>query len=108
MHRLESGVIVKLFTPQFINSNRACRKAILFLCVSQSVFGDQIFVNIQEGFALIYRLCLRSKDIFAEDGLHKSYLCCILLIRFIVLWLFHNKIRGSIFESFGNVGHKHN
>ena len=72
MHGLESGVIVKLFTPQFIKSKRACRKAILFLCVSQSVYGDQIFVNIQEGVALIYRLCLRTKDIFAEDVLRKS------------------------------------
>ena len=35
----------------------------LFLCGSQPVSGDQIFVNIQEGFALIYRLCLRNKNI---------------------------------------------
>ena len=33
-----------------------------------------IIVNIQEGFAVIYRLCLRNKNIFAEDFLHKSVL----------------------------------
>ena len=44
----------------------------LFLCESWSVSDDQIFVNIQEGFALIYRLCFRNKDIFAKDFLYKS------------------------------------
>ena len=28
--------------------------------------------------------------------LHKSYLCCILQIRFIILRLFHNEIQGNI------------
>ena len=42
----------------------------LFLCGRQSVSDGQIFVNIQEGFALFYRLCVRKKTfllkIFAQ------------------------------------------
>ena len=67
--------------------------------------GDQILVNIQERLALIYRLCLRNKDIFAEDFffLRKTSLCSILLIRFIILRLFHNEIRGSILLIAGTI-----
>ena len=61
MHGLKRDALVKLFTPLFIN---------LFQCGSQPVSGGQIFVNIQNGFALICRLCLRIKDKFAEDVLH--------------------------------------
>ena len=39
----------------------------LHVCGSQPVSDDQIFVTMHEGFALIYRLCLRNKDIIAED-----------------------------------------
>ena len=79
-----------------LDSNHACRNAYLFLCRSQPISGDQIFVNIQEGFALIYRLCHRNKDVFAGNFMHKSKLNCILLILYIILRLFHNEIRGSI------------
>ena len=46
-----------------------------FLYGSQSVADVKIFVNIQEGFALTFHLCLCDKDIFTEDFLHKSLLC---------------------------------
>ena len=58
MHGLESGAIVKLFTPLLKKSNNACENAILFLDGRQPVSGDQILVNTPEGFALIYRLIL--------------------------------------------------
>ena len=49
------------------------QKHLLFLRESLSVFDEKIFVNIQAGFAVIYRLCLRNKDSFAEvDFLQKS------------------------------------
>ena len=67
MHGLESDAIVKLFTPLVIKFKSCLQKPFLFLCGRQPVSGDQIFVNIQEGFVLIYRLFLRSKDVFAED-----------------------------------------
>ena len=37
----------------------------------ESISDNKIFVNIQEGFTLKYRLCFHGKDIFAEDFLHK-------------------------------------
>ena len=49
------------------NSDHACRNTFLFLCGGYLVSVDQIFVNIQEVFALLYSLCLRNKDIFAEN-----------------------------------------
>ena len=51
----------------------------------------KLFMNIKEGFALIYHLCLHNKDIFADDFLHKSEMCC-----FNILQLFYNEARGSI------------
>ena len=39
----------------------------LFKCGSLPISDGKIFVNIQEGFALMCRLCLRNFDIFAED-----------------------------------------
>ena len=41
----------------------------LFLCGRQSISDNK---NIQEGLALICRICLSNKNIFAEDSLHKS------------------------------------
>ena len=72
MHRLESDAIVKLSTPLFIKFESCLQNTFIYLCGSQPVSGDQIFVNIQEGFALLYCLCFCNKDIFAEDLLHKS------------------------------------
>ena len=54
------------------NSNRTCRNAFLFLCGRYSVSDVKIFVNNQEGFALMYLPCLRNKDIYAEDFSYKS------------------------------------
>ena len=68
-------------------------------CGSKPASGDNKFVNIQEGFVLLCRLCLRNMDAFAEDFSHKSKLCCI-LISVIILRLFDNEIRGSILLSF--------
>ena len=34
---------------------------------SQSIYDEKIVVNIQERFTMIYRLCLRNKDVFYED-----------------------------------------
>lgn len=60
MHTLEFNATVNLFTVLFI---------ILLLCGRQSISDNK---NIQEGLALICRLCLSNKNIFAEDSLHKS------------------------------------
>ena len=38
----------------------------------QSVYDDKILADIQEGYALIFPICLCNKDVFAEDILHKS------------------------------------
>ena len=72
MHRVESDAIAKLFTPLFIKF-KACMQKCLFISMWESpVSGDQIFVNIQKGFALIFPLGPGNKDIFAEDFLHKA------------------------------------
>lgn len=42
-------------------------KTLLYSSGSRSISDDKIFVDMQEGFALIYRLCLRNKYIFVED-----------------------------------------
>ena len=51
---------------------------------------------MQEGFALIYRLCLRNKDIFAPDFFCTSLNYVAYYYFFIILSLFNNEIRGSI------------
>ena len=56
MHGLESNAIVKLFHSQVIKFKSCLQK---LLCGSQSVSDDQMF-------ALVYRLCLRNKDMFTE------------------------------------------
>ena len=53
-------------------------------------------VNIHEGFALIYRLCLRNKDIFAEDVFAQVLIVLRAINSFHYFRLFHNEIRGSI------------
>ena len=53
-------------------------------------------MNIQEGFTLIYRLCLRMKDIFVEVFFCTSLNCVACYYFFIILRLFHNETRGSI------------
>ena len=84
MHGLEKDAIVKLSTPLFIKFKLCMQKHIISMWES-TAFGDQVAVNIQEGFALIYRLCFHNKDISAE-------VFHILLICFIILRLFHNEI----------------
>ena len=62
MHGLESDAIVKLYTLLFIKFKSCLQKCLIISM--WAVSGNLIFVNILEGFALIYRLCLCNKDIF--------------------------------------------
>ena len=71
MHGLESDAFVKLSTP-LIKFKSCLQDTFLFLCGSQPVSGNQIFANIQEGFALIYHFCFPNKDLFAGNFLYKS------------------------------------
>ena len=70
MHGLESDAIVKLSTSNIykIQIMLAAMPFDLYMGFNQ-FSGHNIFVNIQEGFTLIYHLY---KDIFAEDFLQKA------------------------------------
>ena len=68
MHELKIDTIVKSYTSLVMRFRNAC----LLLCGNQLISEDKIFVNIEEGFALIYYLYLQKKDILAEEFLHKS------------------------------------
>ena len=92
MHGLESDVIVKLSTPNIYKIQIMLAEMPFNLYMGFDQFsGHNIFVNIQEGFALIYLLCLRNKDIFAEFFFPQG-LIVLLLICFIILRFFHNEI----------------
>ena len=67
VHGLESDAIVKLYI------NSTIHKIQIMLAETSFYFYvgvNQFLATIQEGLALIhvYRLCLRNKDIFAEDS----------------------------------------
>ena len=47
--------------------NSLCQiEGFLFIHQWESISGDKIFVNIQEGFAFIYLVCFQNKAIFAK------------------------------------------
>ena len=78
-HHLKSLIIIpnecsgsKVQIPYFYSQQKTFFTLCIVFSYATSSFGDQVFVNIQEGFVLIYRLCLHIKDIFAETFSHKS------------------------------------
>ena len=92
MHNFESTVILCCTVHKI--SNMLVKTPF----VSKSNYNDKIFVNIQQELSQIFRLCLRNKDLFAEDNLHKSY--CFAYFKFVSVFCdyFTSKFMGVYFS----------
>ena len=64
MHELEINGIVRLITPLFTKF-KLCLQIYSHVGVNQFFLRQNIREHIQEGFAIVYRLCLRNIDLFS-------------------------------------------